>query len=89
MGIFVSLWPVLQPVVIALVVQGIKFVNDNETFKKYLPIIATVIGGITGAVTGDHAAANGITQGAIAGLAATGLHQAVTQPVAGAKKGKK
>lgn len=87
MEMFTTLWPLLQPVAIALVVQGgkmgldaVRGASKNETIKKFLPYVSGILGAAWAALSNDPHVT--IVQGAVAGFAATGLHQAATQPVA-------
>ena len=76
----------LGPIVIPLVTSAFTwFVNrglgllspaHQQLLNPFLPVIAGAIGTALGAASG-----NGALSGAVGGLAATGLHQLVTQPI--------
>lgn len=90
-----TLWPTLQPVVIALlsglVAEGLKqatkltaSLQANERLKPYLPLVSGVAGGILATVVTDPAyqdLSQQITAGVTGGFAATGIHQAYKQQV--------
>ena len=69
----------LIPVLSGLVTEGVKRVFGRVP-KKYLPITATIAGVACQAVTDQLGYTDGgLALGAVSGLAATGIHQTVTQ----------
>lgn len=83
----------LGPFLIPLIANGItwvfnKFVGTlskphQDLISPFLPVFAGAVGTALGLAGGGGAAV-----GAVSGLAATGIHQMVTQPVKAAQAGK-
>jgi multidrug transporter EmrE-like cation transporter len=88
------------PAIVAIVYGIIEFLKhfvfvDNETFKKYIPVISTVLGGVIGVVTffvcpesipvGTWYAA--IFMGCASGLSAVGVNQITKQIKKGGDNG--
>ena len=70
----------LIPVLSGLVTEGVKRLFGKVP-HKYLPIVAPIAGVACQAVTDQLGYTDGgLAAGAVSGLAATGIHQAVTQP---------
>jgi hypothetical protein len=80
----------LGPIIVPLLSLGLtwlvnKFLSGTspatqQVFSPFLPVLAGVIGTVLGSIGGS-----GPLQGAMSGLAATGLHQLVHQPAKAAK----
>lgn len=83
--LFQQLLPFAAPAVIGLLVQAVKAllptlsgVQNAAAVKPYLPFLAAVLGGAYSQLVGDP-----LVTGVLGGLAATGMHQAITQPTKG------
>lgn len=81
----------LGPIIIPLVANGVTWLfkqslgllsSDHQAIvTPFLPVFAGIVGTTLGLTAG-----NGALPGLVGGLAATGLHQAVTQPVKAVEK---
>ena len=79
--------PIIVSVVYALISVITKAVNNSEKFKRFIPLLALIIGAVLGGVLyafepqliGATSAITAILIGGASGLAATGTDQVVKQ----------
>lgn len=79
--------PIIVSVVYALISVIAKAVNNSERFKRFIPLLALIIGAVLGGVLyafepqliGATSAITAILIGGASGLAATGTDQVVKQ----------
>lgn len=79
--------PIIVSVVYALIGVITKAVNNNEKFKRFIPLLALIIGAIIGGVLfvfeptliGAESGFSAVLIGGASGLAATGTDQVVKQ----------
>jgi len=79
--------PIIVSVVYALIGVITKAVNGNEKFKRFIPLLALILGAVIGGILfayepsliGAESAISAIITGGASGLAATGTDQIVKQ----------